>query len=170
VKRPSCYEILIVVLVTAIVILAGPGCERKAESDTSGEVGGKTFQSSGEQIYLTGTSPGNTPISTSGGTIHGGYRSCASCHGENGKGLEVRMMMHSFRAPDIRYTTLTSGHHHEDEAEHKDEHPPYTDETLMRAITQGVDPSGKQLDAPMPRWTMSDEDLVDLLEHLKTLK
>jgi hypothetical protein len=47
---------------------------------------------------------------------------------------------------------------------------PHTDETLIRAITEGVNPRGKQLDALMPRWTMSDEDLVEPLEHLKTLK
>ena len=169
-KRVHGFEILAVVIVTAVMVVANLGCERKAESDTSGEVDVKTFQSNGEQIYLTGTSTSGKPIPATGGMMPGGYRSCASCHGKDGKGREISMMMHSFTAPDIRYETLTSGHHHGEEADHEDEHPPYTDETITRAITKGLDPSGTPLDAPMPRWDMAEEDLGNLLEYLKALK
>ena len=65
---------------------------------------------------------------------------------------------------DIRYETLTSGEHDEEE-----EHPPYTDETIKRAIREGIDPAGKPLDLTMPRWKMSDKDLNDTVEYLKTL-
>jgi hypothetical protein len=37
-----------------------------------------------------------------------------------------------------------------------------------RAITEGVDPAGEPLDLTMPRWQMSERDLDDLLEFLKT--
>jgi len=56
------------------------------------------------------------------------------------------------------------------EHEGEEEHPPYTDETIKRAITQGVDPAGEPLEWPMPRWSMSDEDLEDLLDYLKSLE
>lgn len=49
------------------------------------------------------------------------------------------------------------------------EHEPYTDETIKRAITEGVEPNGEPLDWLMPRWSMSDEDLDDLIEFLETL-
>lgn len=49
------------------------------------------------------------------------------------------------------------------------EHPPYTEETLKRAIAQGVNPADEPLAWPMPCWRMSDEDLVDLIDYLKTL-
>ncbi|MER3458327.1 MAG: hypothetical protein C4309_06575 [Chloroflexota bacterium] len=74
------------------------------------------------------------------------------------------MMMGSFVAPDIRYKTLTAAEHAAGE-----EHPPYTDETIKRAITQGIDPAGEPLNWPMPRWTMTEADLEDLLAFLKTL-
>jgi hypothetical protein len=78
------------------------------------------------------------------------------------------MMMRTFTAPDIRYETLVGeeemAHEHEEE-----EHPPYTNETIKRAISQGVNPAGELLERPMPRWTMSEEDLVDLLDYLKGL-
>jgi cytochrome c oxidase subunit 2 len=46
---------------------------------------------------------------------------------------------------------------------------PYTDEAIRRAITEGVEPDGEPLESPMPRWSMSDDDLGGLLEFLKTL-
>ena len=88
---------------------------------------------------------------------------CVTCHGPDGKGGQVRMMMSSFTAPDIRYSTLTAVSQGMD-------HPPYTDETIKQAITQGVDPGGNALNFPMPRWSMSDQDLNDLIGYLKTLK
>lgn len=48
-------------------------------------------------------------------------------------------------------------------------HPPYTDELIKRAITEGLDPGGKPLDKTMPRWKMSDRDLDDVIAYLKQL-
>jgi cytochrome c oxidase subunit 2 len=42
-------------------------------------------------------------------------------------------------------------------------------ETIKRAITEGVEPDGEAMDLTMPRWQMSERDLHDLLEFLKTL-
>ncbi len=125
------------------------------------------FKSNGERIYFTATSDSGKPILATMGvmTMQSGMMSCASCHGADGKGGYVRMMMWSFKAPDIRYTTLTTEGH----GEHGNE-TPYTDELIKRAITQGIDSEGKRLDPPMPVWQMSEEDLNDLIEYLKTLK
>lgn len=128
---------------------------------------GSRYSTNGEQIYLTATSQRGTPITSDSGTIGlgmmgNGTIACATCHGPDGKGGQVRVMMVSFDAPDIRYKTLTSTSMAED-------HPPYTDETIKRAITEGVDPAGQPLKPPMPRWKMSAEDLDDLLAYLKSL-
>lgn len=77
------------------------------------------------------------------------------------------MMMRSFRAPDITWGVLTGTEHIENGDGHE-EHPPYTEETLKTAITRGVNPAGESLDENMPRWRMTDEDLDDLIEFLKT--
>ena len=45
----------------------------------------------------------------------------------------------------------------------------YTDALLARAITQGLDSSGQQLDSSMPRWILSEPELQDLLKYLKRL-
>jgi mono/diheme cytochrome c family protein len=121
------------------------------------------FQSNGERIYFTATSNSGKPIISSIGamTMRGGMMSCAACHGADGKGGQGRMMMWTFNASDIRYSSLTAGYEGE---------KPYTDELIKRAITGGLDSEGKRLEPPMPIWQMSDEDLNDLLDYLKTLK
>ena len=133
---------------------------------------GWNYESNGERIYFTGTSQTGPPITAEmqAGMPMGrrlpGRMACVSCHGEDGRGGTVRMMMSTFEAPDIRYKNLTGEDH---EGGHE-EHPPYTDETLRRAITQGIDPSGEPLEWVMPRWEMSEEQLNDLFEYLKTFE
>ena len=86
---------------------------------------------------------------------------CVNCHGEDGKGGAVILMMGSIEVPDITWPELTGPHEH---------HEPFTEETIKQAITDGVEPNGEELDFFMPRWQMADEDLDDLIEYIKTLK
>ena len=51
-----------------------------------------------------------------------------------------------------------------DPADHA--HAPYTRESLAAAITKGVRPDGSEIDDEMPRWSMSPEDLSDLVAFL----
>ena len=123
------------------------------------------YTSNGEAIYFTGANDRGQRIPFTGGpmwlSMHGG--GCASCHGPDGRG-GAPVMMGTEIPPDIRYHHLTEEEHEEGEA-----HPPYTDETIKRAITEGVEPDGEQMDLTMPRWQMSEQDLDDLIEFLKTL-
>ena len=81
------------------------------------------------------------------------------------------MMMWSFDTPDITWGNLTEEHHEDEPGENEhEEHPPYTEETLKRAIAKGLDPAGEPLDEAMPRWRMSERDLDDLVEFIKTLE
>ena len=97
---------------------------------------------------------------------------CVSCHGREGKGGRVTMMMRRLDVPDITWDKLTQEENHEAEPgrDEHEEHPPYTGETLRRAITKGLDPAGEPLDDEMPRWRMSEQDLTDLVDFIKTLK
>ena len=135
----------------------------------------RRFESNGQRIYFTGTSKSGEPITAEMPgiqTMPGMHRMtqgmmvCAECHGSDGRGGTVRMMG-TFTAPDIRYKTLTSEEEH---GQAHEGHPPFTDETLKRAITEGIDPAGEPLAWPMPRWDMSERDLNDLIEFLKTLE
>lgn len=126
------------------------------------------FASNGERIYYTGTSERTGPIPFRGGPmwlwVHGG--SCVDCHGVKGRG-GVPIMMGTEIPPDIRYTALTEQEH--DAHSGEEAHPAYTEESIERAITLGLEPDGHELDWTMPRWQMQQEDLKDLVQYLKTL-
>jgi len=126
------------------------------------------YGSNGEQVYMTATSQRGTPIEydlPTGGMMRTGL-TCASCHGPDARGGRERMMMRTFVAPDIRFQTLATPRKN-DQGE---DEPIFTEATVKRAITEGVDPDGKDLEWPMPRWSMSAADLDDLVQYLKTLK
>lgn len=116
----------------------------------------RDFDTNGEQIYFTGISRRGS-VSFSGGPIwfrmHGG--GCVNCHGVDGKGGRIVTMMGSFTAHDIRYKALLK--------------EGFSNKLIKRTITKGEDPEGDNIDPNMPLWNMSDEDLNDVIEYLKSL-
>jgi len=130
------------------------------------------YSSNGERIYFTAESSSGEPITYSGSIRMMHSITCANCHGPDGKGGRVNMMMSYFDAPDITWDNLTEEEHSKDEEgeEKHEEHPPYNEDTLKSAITRGINPAGEPLDEEMPRWRMSGQDLDDLVEFIKTLE
>ena len=129
----------------------------------------RSYASNGERIYFTGESETGPRITSQMQGMHrmqAGRMACADCHGSDGRGRTVRMMMSSFDAPDIRYSTLIEGEHEDAHGEH----PPYMDKDIKRAITEGIAPAGEELEWIMPRWEMTDEQLTDLIAYMKTLE
>jgi cytochrome c oxidase subunit 2 len=124
----------------------------------------------GETIYRTGTFEGRPIPRTSGfGGMMGGVAGmmsagCASCHGPNGHGLSTQ----AFTAPNITYSNLTNPKGML--APDGSRGPTYTDATLKRAVTTGIDPEGSHLAAPMPQWQLTSQEWTDLLAYLKTLR
>jgi cytochrome c oxidase subunit 2 len=123
---------------------------------------GNSFSSNGQRIFFSAESDSGKPITYSGGPGMMQSRiACVNCHGQDGHGGRVRMMMYDFDVPNITWPELTAQGH---------DYPPYTEDTLKQAIVQGIDPAGEPLEYPMPRWQMSDSDLNDLVGFIKTLK
>lgn len=153
---------VVVGLVLVIVYAGLLGLEGRVDSV---RLWGNRFDSNGERIYFTASSDSGQPIVAEMGhmTASTPMMACADCHGADGRGGTVWMMMGWVDAPDIRYQTLTA-------AEHEEGHAPYTEELIKRAITQGLDPAGEPLEFPMPRWRMSAADLEDLIGYLKQLQ
>jgi cytochrome c oxidase subunit 2 len=80
---------------------------------------------------------------------------CVSCHGPGGQGGKHSMgRMQVMDAKDIRWSVL------------QDE---FDAGKFRLAVVNGQDPDGSQLNSDMPRWNISDNDLADLVEYLKTL-
>ncbi len=127
---------------------------------TAWGIGAGAFRSNGERIYFTATSERGTAITYTGGTASSGWMmmgqpACVSCHGPNGRGGKHNMgMMQVMDAKDIRWSVLQ---------------PEFDAVKFRLAVTKGQDPDGTQLNADMPRWNISDDDLADLIAFLKTL-
>jgi mono/diheme cytochrome c family protein len=119
----------------------------------------------GERIYFTAESASGKPITRTGGLFFMHRIACVTCHGEDGEGGRIVMMMWDIDVPDITWEHLTEEEH----GDEHEEHPPYTEESLREAIIDGIEPNGEEMDEFMPRWDMADEDLDDLIEFLKTL-
>jgi len=125
-----------------------------------GGSGTNNYSSAGERIYLTGVGSDGRDIShtapqvSQGALMMGG--GCASCHAASGRGGTIRMMTGTaIKAPDITYSSLTKNG--------------FTDATIRKAITDGLDQAGKPLDVAMPRWQMSNADLDATIAYLKVL-
>ncbi len=134
---------------------------------------GFSSSDNGARIYYTGTNSNGDRIRYRGGTTFGGMMmgqqlACASCHGTEGRGGTHFMRMQRMDAPDIRWETLASGEHGGHEGDEQGEGA-YDEAAFKLALTEGIEPGGGSLSKDMPRWEMSDEDIRDLIEFLKTL-
>jgi mono/diheme cytochrome c family protein len=131
------------------------GCSRATPAS-----GATSAVTNGKNIYLTSESNSGELISYTGGL--GMMRlACVNCHGIQGHGGSVRLMMRTFDVPSITWPSLTTA---------EEDRPAYTESTLKKAISTGVDSAGKQLKEPMPVWQLSDSDFNDLIAYIKTLR
>ncbi len=167
-------------LITGLVLLAVGAtglalgsCVREplpSSAPPATQVPAGTFSSLGQQIYYTGTDQnGPIPRSAQGGRgmmergMMGGL-ACVDCHGQDGRGGRTFQMYGGVVSPDIRYSALTSTRTIDGTTE-----PAWTEAQIERAVTAGVDPSGEPLQAPMPRWDMTPQDLSAVIAYLKEL-
>jgi len=166
---------IIFVLGIALVLI---GCNTKTDQNnrngTAWGVG--SFDSNGKRIYFSSTTERGSAITYTGGPstgmmMMGGKLACVSCHGTDARGGRHMMQMQTMRAPDIRWSSLAADHHeeHSDMEKHEDQKP-YSFEDFRNAVENGKHPDGDDLKKGMPRWKMSDEDLQDLMDYLKSLQ
>ncbi len=122
-----------------------------------------TFASNGERLYFTGLSASGSRMQPQGGNHHMkmmGSGGCVDCHGTNRIGGRLWPNFWQI-APSITASKLVGAHSQDDHG-----HEGYSAETLARAITEGTRPDGSSLGRGMPRWSMADEDLKDLVTFL----
>jgi ABC-type branched-subunit amino acid transport system substrate-binding protein len=124
-------------------------------------------ESRGRQIYLRGTSPAGGEILAYVGEaspeMPGEAMACANCHGFDGRGKPAGVVAPS----NVTWEELTKPYGVTHAGSRR--HPPYTERGLELAITRGTDPAGSRLLNVMPRYSMSREDLADLVAYMKRL-
>jgi cytochrome c553 len=132
-------------------------------------------RSLGESLYLRGADLQGVPLRATRGAdseLQGDVAACANCHQRSGLGgREGRIVIPPITArylfrplstvQDERDLPFVAGMHGDRE--------PYTDATLARAITDGLDAEGKPLSFLMPRYELAHDDMAALLAHLKQL-
>jgi ABC-type branched-subunit amino acid transport system substrate-binding protein len=119
----------------------------------------------GKRSYLEGVGAGEIValVGDQGFEVPASSLPCGSCHGADGRGRPEG----GVSPTDLTWEALTrpygvthpSGRHH----------PPYTEELLARAVTDGLDPAGTALNTAMPRYRMTPADLADLVAYLRRL-
>lgn len=137
-------------------------------SDASPEV------SPGMRMYRDGILPSGEKMraETAGGvTFAGAMASCAKCHRRSGMGSsEGGTRVRPVTGAALYRPEVVFGAGHDRKLPVTTRiYPAYTDETLARAIRNGVDPVGRRFDAAMPRYDMADADLALLIAYLKSL-
>ncbi|MEQ1740855.1 MAG: hypothetical protein ABL884_13230 [Methyloglobulus sp.] len=132
-------------------------------------------QDIGKQIYLTGhTSSGEAIQAIVGGNapVNGDQFSCVSCHrrsrlgsSEGGKQVPPLTATALFKPAQMSVTrgVLPKAFKHNGSTR-----IPYTDESLAKAIREGIDPTGRKLDPLMPRYILDDNNIAALATYLKT--
>jgi cytochrome c oxidase subunit 2 len=148
------------------------GMPAQGMGPTYSNKGSSNFASNGERIYFTATDNSGNRISYTGspaygGMMMGGTLACVSCHGPDGQGGVHPMHMQTMDAPPITYDALVQMM--VEESGGTPQPAGYTLDDFRRSVILGQHPDGDQLDQDMPRWQMSDADLADLLDFLKTL-
>jgi ABC-type branched-subunit amino acid transport system substrate-binding protein len=120
----------------------------------------------GKQIYLKGEGDGGAEIKALLGgdklEVPAAAFACATCHGLRGEGTRED----GLRPPPINWDTLVAPH---TSALTRRTRAPYTETTLARAVTTGLDPAGARLHPGMPQYALTPAQTADLIAYLKQL-
>jgi len=87
---------------------------------------------------------------------------CAACHGEDGAGKTFDMDGNKITTPSLHWSELTQTYY-------ADPSRGTIEQQVALGITKGLDETGGDLNAMMPRWTSFPQALVDsLVQYLQT--
>lgn len=110
-----------------------------------------TFKSNGERIYFTGVSESGARARASLPMVEMMGLACADCHGADRKG-DITMPDGTTVSENLTAKALED----------------WTRDDIEKAITDGIEPDGKDLNWWMPSWAMPRKDLEDVIDYLKT--
>lgn len=128
-----------------------------------------------EKLYREGVLPSGQPLIATrenGINIEGVGAACVSCHRRSGLGTqEGRYVIppiigkYLFKSAEKNLEDMNLPH----VSGYRSNRNGYTDVTLARAIRDGIDADGKQLNYLMPRFKLDDATMTMLISYLKGL-
>jgi hypothetical protein len=133
-----------------------------------------TSSDAGKRMYREGLLPSGQPLEATVQNslkLSGDQAACVNCHRRSGfgiseGGLTARsvtgpVLFSAFNAPNPKMYPSA--------AKSTGMRPAYTEETLARAIREGIDADGQPLHAAMPRFILDKAAMKSLIGYLKTL-
>jgi len=141
-------------LLLLLAFAAGAAAERLTEA-----------QRRGKRIYMEGKGRDRITVFLAGAGISAPGKGfpCVNCHLAGGTGQSEG----GVRSADIGWFNLTKEYAGRRPTGRV--HPAYTGETVMAAITKGIDPGGNALDPAHPRYKMGRDDLEDLVAYIQAM-
>jgi len=128
----------------------------------------------GKHIYREGKLPAGQAIEANvqgNLKLTGDLAACVNCHRRSGFGASEGGLTARTVTGPILFNILNTPHPkmHSSVTASQRIRPAYTDETLARAIREGVDSAGRPLNAAMPRFDLDNKAMDNLIAYLKTL-
>lgn len=135
----------------------------------------------GQRLYEQGVLPDGSPLHAvrpEGIVLEGELAACVSCHRRSGLGtIEGTTLAPPVAGPVLfkasKYATvaLDPTHHYLPRAswERAMTRPAYDAVSLAQAVREGLDPAGRELEAPMPRYALDAEAMNALSAYLRQL-
>jgi len=128
----------------------------------------------GQSIYRDGLRASGEPLRATvqkGVVLTGADAACVKCHRRSGLGgsegqnpirpIAGRLLFKSSRTGYVQRRPMATGA--------VEVRPAYTRASLGRALREGVDPTGRTLDALMPRYVLDDAEIDQLYAYLEGL-
>ena len=135
----------------------------------------ETTKEEGQSLYREGLLPNGQPLRgerPGSEPIEGKAAACGNCHRRSGFGVEEGRIVippingkYLFRASTTDAVQMA----HPGAEAAMPRRNRYNSETLARAIREGVDPDGRQLDYLMPRFALDDATMSLLIQYLSQL-
>ncbi len=128
----------------------------------------------GEVLYRKGILASGAEVTAQrpgGGSISGSTAACVNCHRPSGMGsVEGGTLIPPVTA---KYLFSSGGLFAREATDHTERttpnRPPYTGETLAKAIREGITPDGRPLNYVMPRYPLDNDTMSALISYLASL-
>jgi ABC-type branched-subunit amino acid transport system substrate-binding protein len=156
-----------IAVLAAVLAGCGPG-PGGAPAPQDEPVAGAADPAKGRAIYRRGAVDAGRPIVALLGQppvpVPAATLPCANCHGRDGLGRPEGGQEPSVITWRALTRAIVAG------GAGNQARPAYDATLLRRAITMGLDPSGRALDPGMPRYQLTHQDLDDLIAYLEEME
>jgi cytochrome c553 len=128
----------------------------------------------GRSLYLDGLKASGEPLHATvqrGVALSGAAAACVNCHRRSGLGGSEGQKSIRPIAGRLLFSPPQAGGTERRRAlpASANARPVYTQESLARALREGLDPAGRVLDALMPRYALGDDEIAQLYAYLEGL-